>query len=330
MVAPVQVVDASARQPGGDAFADDVRSGLTRTPKAIPSTWFYDERGSELFQQITQQEAYYPTRCEREILNRHGSDIAAILGGRPAGIFEIGAGDGHKTEILLQRLLAGGLVAEYVPIDICRQAVLELTEKLRDKLNGSSIRLRGIVADYFDAFPLVRQHEQTRKLMLFLGSSIGNFGHRQALRLLRALRRALAPGDLLLIGFDLKKDIRVLLQAYDDPAGITREFNLNLLDRMNRELGGQFARNRFLHHATYNLRLGCMESWLVSREQQQVPIRKLGMDVSFKAWEGVRVERSYKYDLSQIESFAHSCGFQVQRHFFDSRLYFVDSLWKAA
>jgi uncharacterized SAM-dependent methyltransferase len=165
--------------------------------------------------------------------------------------------------------------------------------------------------------------------VLFLGSSIGNFGHRQARRFLRGLRRSLKAGDFALIGFDLKKDLGTLQRAYDDAAGVTREFNLNLLDRINRELGGRFDRRRFDHHAAYNLRLGCMESWLVSRERQRVRVSGLERAFEFLAWEGIRVERSYKYDLEQIESLADAGGFRVCRHFFDSRRQFVDSLWEA-
>jgi uncharacterized SAM-dependent methyltransferase len=133
---------------------------------------------------------------------------------------------------------------------------------------------------------------------------------------------------LLLVGFDLKKDLSVLQAAYDDAAGVTREFNFNLLERINRELGGQFETRQFAHHASYNLRLACMESWLVSRARQRVAIGDLQVNIAFEAWEGIRVERSYKYDLDQIESFAATTGFEVASHFFDRRRYFVDSLWQ--
>lgn len=329
MPSACDILEAPAARPRAHAFADDVRTGLARRPKTLSSTYFYDERGSQLFQQITEQEDYYLTRCEREILEDHGDDIARSLAGDPLQVVEIGAGDGHKTEVLLQALIAAGLALEYVPIDICREAVVELVGKLRGHLNGHGIPLRGIVADYYDAFPLLRKQPNVRKLALFLGSSIGNFGQWQAVRFLRKLRQALATSDSLLIGFDLKKDLQVLHRAYDDAAGVTREFNFNLLDRINRELGGQFDRRRFHHHATYNLRLGCMESWLVSRERQRVPIRALPATIAFDAWEGIRIERSYKYDLAQIESLAAESGFQVRQHFFDRRGYFVDSLWDA-
>ena len=311
------------------SLAADVLAGLSRTPKRLSSAWFYDERGSQLFQRITEQEEYYLTRCEREILERHARDIAATCGPEPLRVVEIGAGDGHKTEILLHRLLAAGLDLEYVPIDICRPAVEALTHKLHCRLGHRPLRVRGIVGDYHDAFPLLGQQSAARTLVLFLGSSIGNFDPQQAVTLLSAMRQALAPGDLALVGFDLKKDPRVILRAYDDRAGVTCEFNFNLLDRLNRELGARFDRERFVHHAAYNLRLSCMESWLVSRARQKVHVAALGREFRFAAWEGIRVERSYKYDFLQIASLAAAGGFSVRRHFTDSRRWFADSLWEA-
>jgi L-histidine Nalpha-methyltransferase len=324
------LLEAPRAGSSAEDFAHNVQAGLSRPQKSLSSAYFYDARGSQLFQQITRQPEYYLTRCEREILEQHSGDIARCLAGRPCRVVEIGAGDGHKTEILLQKLLDLELVEEYAPIDICRQAIVELTSNLRRKLSAPKMRLRGIVAEYFDAFPLLRQKPNVRNLVLFLGSSIGNFGPRGARRLLRGLQRSLSPGDLIVIGFDLKKDIDLLRQAYDDAAGVTREFNFNLLDRINGELGGQFERTRFLHHAAYNLRLGCMESWLVSNRRQRVPIASLPMTATFEPWEGVRVERSYKYDLDQIEDLGSTTGWQVKEHFFDRRGYFADSVWIVA
>jgi dimethylhistidine N-methyltransferase len=324
-----QILETPAARPAAESLAADVLAGLANRPKTLSSAWFYDERGSELFQRITQLEEYYLTRCEREILEHCSGDIATVLAGAPVRVVEIGAGDGHKTEILLDRLLAAGLELEYVPIDICRTAVESLTAKLRRNLGNRPVRLRGVVADYFEGLASLRGQAGVRSLVLFLGSSIGNFDHGQARRLLRALRQAIAPGDLALIGFDLKKDVRVLQRAYDDAAGITREFNFNLLERINRELGGTFDRRRFDHHAAYNFRLGCMESWLVSRRRQQVTIAALGRSFALGAWEGIRVERSYKYDPAQIESLARKSGFEPCVHLADRRRWFVDSLWEA-
>lgn len=309
-------------------LARDVAAGLIRTPKAIPSAHFYDARGSELFEQITTLPEYYLTACEREILTKHGRDVALRLPQTPYRLIELGAGDGHKTEILLEHLLDAGHEIEYWPIDICARSVEQLAAKVRSAMS-SRLHVQGIVGDYFDALMHLRLAPPKPCVVLFLGSSIGNFTLGTARRFLRAVRELLRVGDQMLIGFDLKKDLDILQRAYDDSAGVTREFNLNLLDRINRELGGEFEREAFVHHATYNLRRDCMESWLVSRRAQRVRIADLGMTASFDAWEGMRLERSHKYDARLIHRLAADSRFGVERDFSDQRGYFIDSLWRA-
>jgi L-histidine Nalpha-methyltransferase len=329
MQATYEVLDRSETQSGNQAFARDVLDGLSRTPKSIPSMYFYDAVGTRLFQRIMELEEYYPTRSEREILHAHAAEIAAPLSAGPFRLVELGVGDGRKTAVLLRHFLQAGLQFEYVPIDICRQAIIDATATLRRSLDGTPLRVRGIVAEYFDALAAFRRRGAARNLVLFLGSNIGNFTARESRRLLQSLRQALAAGDCLLLGFDLKKDLAVLHRAYNDAKGVTREFNLNLLDRLNRELGASFDRRRFGHYGSYNVEQGCMESWLVSLQEQEVPIRALGRAFAFRAWEGIHVERSHKYDLAQIESLAAATGFRVRQHFFDARRYFADSLWQA-
>jgi len=323
-----EVIETRIESPQG-AFARDVLLGLSRRPKSLSSAYFYDDRGSRLFEEITRLEEYYLTRCEHEILEAHAGTIGGSLAQGPFRILEIGAGDGQKTETLLRRFLDLQLEFEYVPVDICHRSIVDLIAKLRRTIQVGSFRVRGIVAEYQEALSVLREHAPMRNLVLFLGSSIGNFGHAQARRFLRGLRRSLQPGDLALIGFDLKKDPKLLGQAYDDSQGVTREFNLNLLDRINRELGGRFERKRFAHHALYNVSQECMESWLVSREKQSIPIDALQRSFTFEAWEGMRLECSYKYDPALIESLALSSGFHVSRHLYDRRQWFVDSLWIA-
>lgn len=310
------------------AFAREVRLGLSRHPKSLSSAWFYDDLGSRLFEEITRLEEYYLTRCEKEILEDHSGRIGRLLGSQPFRVLEIGAGDGHKTEILLSRFVEQQCDFEYVPVDICRRSIVDLVAKLKRTTRGD-FRVRGIVAEYQEAFDVLRHHQPMRNLVLFLGSSIGNFNHTQARRFLRGLRDSLSAGDLALIGFDLKKDPQVLQAAYDDFAGVTREFNLNLLDRINRELGGHFDRSSFRHQAAYNATETCMESFLLSTLDQSVRIGALDLSFDFASWEAVKVECSYKYDRSLMESLAAASGFRVLRHFSDARQYFVDSLWIA-
>lgn len=323
-----EIINTAQHCPPREAFARDVQQGLSRRPKSLSSAWFYDDRGSRLFEEITRLDEYYLTRCEHEILSTHASEIGQALAAGPFRILEIGAGDGHKTEILLRQFVDMGLDFEYVPIDICQRSIVDLVAKLRRTIRGEFL-VRGIVAEYQDAFDVLRDHEPMRNLVLFLGSSIGNFNHAQARHFLRGLRTSLAAGDRALIGFDLKKDPRVLQAAYDDSAGVTREFNLNLLDRINRELGGQFNRRRFAHQAAYNAADACMESYLLSLEQQTVEISELQQSFDFAPWEAIKVEASYKYDPPLIESLAFASGFSIEQQYTDAQEYFVDSLWKA-
>ncbi len=327
MPSAVELLKASGTRDAAGAFARDVFRGLSRSPKSLPSMYFYDAEGSRLFQRITELEEYYLTRCEAEILETHAAEIVATVLPGPFRLVELGAGDGRKTEILLRWLLDAGLRFEYVPIDICRQSILDLTASFQRRFDGS-LSVRGIAAEYFDGLASLGSASRRPIFVLFLGSSVGNFSHAEARQFFRRLRESLRPGDFVLIGFDLKKDLEILRRAYNDAEGVTGLFNLNLLDRINRELGGEFDRGRFAHYGPYNLREARMESWLVSLENQEVPIRALGRSFAFQAWEGIHVESSHKYDLSQIESFASAAGFRVRKHFFDRRRWFADSLWQ--
>ncbi len=309
-------------------LALDVAAGLASKPKSLPSRYFYDTRGSALFQRITELEEYYPTRCEREILLEHGGSLVSHVGGASLRLIELGAGDGSKTEVLLDRLCGAGVAVTYHPIDICPQVLDDLAVRLRGRMTYPDLKIDPVPGEYSSALRRIAATGGRRNLCLFLGSSIGNLRHSEAARFLRRMARLLNEGDLMLIGFDLKKDPAVLRRAYDDAQGVTREFNLNLLDRLNRELGADFRRNRFLHHCEYHAARGRMESWLVSKVRQEVRVAALARRFSLAAWEGIHVECSHKYDLDQIERFAGITGFDVVDHFFDSRHFFCDSLWQ--
>lgn len=328
MYATYEVLPIRGRTSPREAFARDVLQGLLAMPKSLPSRCFYDERGSRLFQQIMELPEYYPTRCEREILQHAKDEIARAVGPEPFRLVELGVGDGRKTEILLRHLLQRGLRFQYVPVDICQATIVDLAESLHHRDGLASLSLHGIVADYFDALHLLIHQGSERNLVLFLGSNIGNFDPFDARQFLAGLGESLNVGDLVLLGFDLKKDPAILHLAYNDLRGVTREFNLNLLDRINRELGGRFDRRRFRHYGSYNVPQSRMESWLVSTEAQQVEIRRLGETVAFDAWEGIHVECSYKYDLPEIEAMAASTGFSIRRHWHDVERWFVDTLWE--
>lgn len=308
-------------------FALDVLEGLSERPKRLASRWFYDERGSKLFARIMDVPQYYLTDCEREILDLRARDIVAPLADGPFDLVDLGAGDGRKTQIVLERVVGGGLDVRYVPIDISEQAVEGVVTRMASELPDLSIH--GLVSEYTDGLHwLGAQKTGRKKLVLFLGSNIGNFNKSQARAFLRRLWTVLDGGDHVLIGFDLKKDIDLLLSAYNDPLGVTSEFNLNLLHRINRELDGDFRVEEFRHFGTYNVFSGAMESYLVSLTPQRVTIGELAQTFEFDAWEPIHTEYSYKYLESDIVALAEATGFEVVSEFRDRRGWFVDALWR--
>lgn len=307
-------------------LAVDVLVGLSETPKRLPSRLFYDAVGSRLFQEITELEAYYPTRKEFEIFTRHGDALLEPARNRPFNLIDLGAGDGRKTVVLLDRLMAMGADVRYVPIDISEDAMKGLVAKMAQRY--PSLPIAGLVSEYFDGIRWLSQTSGRRNLVLFLGSNVGNFNKAQARGFLRQLWNALSHNDLALIGFDLKKDIEVLLAAYNDPQGVTSRFNLNLLDRLNRELGADFDRSRFRHFGTYNVVSGAMESYLVSLDHQEVRIPALSATFEFDPWEPIHTEYSYKYLESDIDNLARFTGFDLLMRRFDEERWFCDALWQ--
>jgi L-histidine N-alpha-methyltransferase len=281
-----------------EAFARDVLIGLSGNPKRIPSKYFYDAEGSRLFQQITDLPEYYLTQCEFEIFRNHKEDIAEILRSESFNLVELGPGDARKTRVLLQHFLDRQLDFHYVPIDISEPALQGLVRNLELEFPG--LRVHGLVSEYFNALNWLKNLNHRKNVVLFLGSSIGNFNRDSSRVFLHSLWNSLNANDYALIGFDLKKDIELLLRAYNDSKGVTREFNLNLLRRINNELGGIFELDRFRHYASYNVFSGAMESYLVSLEKQSVMIQEIGQNFSFDPWEPIHSEYSYKYVESDI------------------------------
>lgn len=310
-----------------DAFAVDVLVGLTSPRKSLPSKYFYDDTGSELFQKITTQPEYYLTTCEMEILNRYCDAIAQYVDDEPFNLVELGAGFSEKTTTLLRHLIDRSLDFRFVPIDISTSAMDGLVRAVDDEFPGCVVE--GLVADYFNGLKWLNNRSTRRNLVLFLGSSIGNFNHSESCDFLRNLWNSLNHDDVILIGFDLKKDIDMLLRAYNDAKGVTREFNLNLLHRINRELGGNFDVSRFRHFGTYDVFSGAMESYLVSMEKQSVFIEQIGRSFTFEAWEPIHTEYSYKYLISDIETLAVETGYEICEHLFDTKRYLVDSIWRS-
>ena len=310
-----------------DQFAEDVREGLSSEPKYLHSKYFYDEIGDNLFQQIMGLDEYYLTDCELEIFSTQKDEILShfSIGTDVFDLIEFGSGDGYKTKILLEYFIENRVIFNYLPIDISPGVLESLTNDL--KKNLPALNIHPICDDYFHALEELNKVDFNKKVILFLGSNIGNFRGDDAIPFLKHLNADMRDNDQLLIGFDLKKDPDIILKAYNDEKGITGEFNFNLLDRINRELGANFIRNNFKHYPTYDPLNGEARSYLISFKEQKVWIEKLGQSFSFDKWEPIFMEVSQKYSLEDIEHLASHSGFKVVKNFFDSNHYFTDSLW---
>lgn len=305
-------------------LAQHVAEGLRRAPKALSSMYFYDDAGSGLFQQIMALPEYYPTRAEFAIFREHGAAIAAALspaGGGEFALVELGAGDGAKTKLLLRELLAAGSPFTYAPVDISAGAMTGLVAALKQEL--PDLQVVPVVADYATALTELPTRPGS-KAVLFLGSNIGNFGPAERLDFLRQLAAPLASADRLLIGFDLQKDPRRIRAAYDDAQGVTAAFNLNLLTRLNRELGADFDLAHWQHYTDYSPLNGAVRSFLVSTRAQQVHMAALEETFDFAAWEVIHTENSYKFTLPQIEALAAETGLRVVEYFTDPATDFAD------
>ncbi len=321
-------IDLAATHDEKSEFMHDIHAGLSKPNKQIQSKYFYDEHGSELFNKITHHPDYYLTNCEIEILNQNKKHIAQQINAASFNLIELGPGEGIKTQILMEEFLQKSLNFSYIPIDVSKKYLKLVIHRCKQTL--PSLQFKAIHADYFRGIEWIQEHSDRRNLLLFLGSSIGNFDAAMTIEFLRHLCDSLNEGDYVLLGFDLRKDIGILLRAYDDTAGITRDFNLNLLNRINRELGANFDLKKFRHYATYNVYSGAMESYLVSLEKQIIYIDAFNGSYSFEAIEPIHVEYSHKYSLTQIDGLAHKTGFEVVENFSDARKYFVDTLWRVS
>ncbi|WKN30481.1 L-histidine N(alpha)-methyltransferase [Porifericola rhodea] len=309
-------------------FAEDVQTGLQAEQKYLSSKYLYDKKGDAIFQQIMDMEEYYPTRCEYEIFELHKAEMLKHFGEGvdKFKLIEFGAGDGMKTKVLLKHFWKSSTSFDYVPIDISANIVKTLTKDLNENMPGLSVK--GICDDYFRAFEKLDQSdEESRKVVLFLGANIGNFSSEESIDFLKKVASYLKSGDRLLIGFDLKKDPQTILNAYFDKNDITKSFKINLLERINRELGGNFDTSSFEYFPIYDPLEGSIRSHLVSKKEQEVYIEALQQTFHFDAWEAIFMERSQKYDLKDIHRMAEAAGFQCLHHFYDSKRYFTDSLW---
>ncbi|TXE11455.1 L-histidine N(alpha)-methyltransferase [Algoriphagus aquimarinus] len=308
-------------------FAQDVMLGLNSTPKTLPSKYFYDAKGDKLFQQIMALPEYYLTRKEYEVLEgQHKQILTEIIAlDKPFNLVELGAGDGMKTKILLRYLTEMNVEFTYYPVDFSGSVLEELEESLATEF--PALNVNPIQDTYRDSLKKQVWENGKPNLILFLGANLGNFGMDEAKNIIDHLRVGTKKGDLVLLGFDLKKNPQIILNAYHDKQGVTREFNMNLLDRINSELDADFDRDSFTHWPTYDPVSGECRSYLVSQKSQVVTIGALNQSFEFEAFESIFTEISKKYSLSEISHLASLGGFEVKENFMDSEGYFADVLW---
>jgi len=296
------------------SFADDVRSGLTGSRKALPPKYFYDELGSALFEAITLLPEYYLTRTEAAILERYAPEMIGALDG-PIEIVEFGSGSARKSRTLIGAALDVQNRVTYHPIDISPSALIACANSLVGEYDRLDIA--AYASDYVEVLASARLSTSKRVLALFLGSNVGNYEPGEACALLRAMSAAFKPGDGLLLGADLKKDAATLELAYNDPTGVTAAFDKNVLGRINRELDGHFDLDAFAHVARYEASRGRIESRLIAQRGMTVPIDALDLNVRLFTAESIHTESSYKFDNDDIARLAAHSGFRVARRWAD-------------
>jgi L-histidine N-alpha-methyltransferase len=290
-------------------FEKEVYNGLTDYPKHLSSKYFYDKKGDKLFQDIMAMPTYYLTDCEYEILHSHKEEITDLF--TEFGSFdliELGAGDGKKTKILLKEFSDKNIDFNYVPIDISSNALHQLHCSIEKAL--PNVNVQPFQGTYLEALKEINNREN-RKIILFLGSNIGNLEHEQAIGFMKKIQTLMQPDDLLFMGFDQKKNPQTILDAYNDQEGITAAFNKNILARINSELYGNFNLDQFLHWEVYNPETGSAKSYLVSKIEQSVRIEQLDITVNFKQWETIHTEISQKYDDDIINWLAKEAGLEI-------------------
>lgn len=307
-----------------EQFKQDVKSGLTSQPKSLASKYFYDEIGDELFVQIMNLPEYYLTDCEMEIFSQKTNEIITHLGvqlDKEFDLIELGPGDGTKTIHLLKLLSKQKYDFTYHPVDISNNALDGLEQNLLAEIPKLSISKQQ--GDYFNILSELKKNNK-QKIILFLGSNIGNFVDDKAKEFINTASTYMSSGDSILLGIDLKKPQEIVLPAYSDSQGITAKFNLNLLDRINKELDADFNRENFFHEATYNETEGIARSFIVSKKNQQVTIKKLNLTVEFAEGERIQTEVSRKYNDQILSKIIEESKLNVTGKILDHRGYFAD------
>lgn len=306
------------------SFAREVEAGLRACPKRLPCRYFYDGEGSLLFEAICELPEYYLARAEREILQARVSEVASHFP-KDTTLVELGSGSAAKTRVLIEAFLQRDETLRYVPVDISRTMLEESSFSLLREYPG--LEITAIAGEYHDGLRQLKVEADRPKLILWLGSNVGNFERPEVASFLRRVRDLMSPWDLLLVGIDLRKDCALLQKAYDDSSGVTARFNRNILARINRELGGHFDLGTFQHRAIYNKEIGRIEMYLVSGRAQLVAIDRLSLEVPFTAGETIHTENSYKYSVAEIEALASAAGLLIEHQWLDAEALFSLNLF---
>ena len=310
-----------------NTFKNDIYEGLKSKPKSLPSKYFYDEKGDILFQKIMACDDYYLTNADNEIFAEQTKALAKTLieNNEPFDVLELGAGDATKSTYLLQEWQNSGADFTYYPIDISSTMISYLETEMPKRI--PNLKVHGLSGEYLEQVQEAHRISKRKKVILFLGSSIGNFELHEAHNFLRKLYDEIQSGDVVLVGFDLKKNPHQILKAYNDSEGITRDFNLNLLDRINKELGADFDVAKFEHFPIYNPLTGACRSFLISQEAQKVNFDD-GTFIEFDAFEAIDMELSQKFSIYDIDRIAMRIGFKKLPYFFDSNNYYCNAIWQ--
>ena len=308
-------------------FENHVTEGLTAFPKFLSSKYIYDDRGDKLFQDIMALPEYYLTDAEYNIIDTYKSQLKEIFENKKGfDLIELGAGDGKKTKVLLEELVKSNVNFTYIPIDISQNAIDQLTDSLTTLL--PKLDVQGEQGTYFKVLEKIATYNQRPKVIIVLGSNIGNVPHEDAINFLKQIQHSMSTTDLLFMGFDQKKDPLTIQNAYADKTGVTQEFNRNLLHRLNKEMGADFNVNLFEHWEAYDPESGTAKSYLLATEECDVEIKKLGLKIHFNKWETIHTEISQKYDDLIVEWLAKESGLEIDQIFEDDNKLFKNYLFK--
>ena len=321
-------MDATTKKTPSASFLNDVHDGLTTFPKYLYSKYIYDEKGDKLFQDIMALPEYYLTNCELEIIAMHTQKIAELFRGSGQGfdLIELGAGDAKKTKILLKHLSENNFNFIYKPIDISQNSIDLLKKDLEHVL--PNVEVNAEKGEYFEVLERLHDYNKRKKVILVLGSNIGNLLHPRAIDFLTKLKDTMGPEDQLFMGFDQKKDPQTILDAYNDSTGVTAAFNKNLLHRINSEMDANFEVEKFKHWEVYDPESGTAKSYLVATEPMEISISALDLNIRMDAWETIHTEISQKYSDNVVNWLAESAGLQIETSFTDSQGYYKNYIFK--